>query len=464
MTPYKSITVLSLLLLLFSCSKISDTSIEVIFEHGWKFKTGDSICFKEASYDDSKWDTIQTSRSWESQGFSDYNGYAWYRISIVIPSTLKADKVGSLIFALGTIDDNDQVFLNGQLIGINGTSVPDDTLKETDQMDIKGSFYTTNRLYEIQSDSKFIFWDKPNIVAIRVLDKLDDGGMRSGIPFLYASSELPENHRRINLNKGWKFRRGNDKDDLAKVASLKDWVPICPDLEWEQQGQKGYDGFAWYRIKIQLRSNLGGVNVPGNKMRIYLGTIDDYDQVFLNGYLIGQNGNTVAIHTKPDTNFRRGNSCYDKDRKYFLDLKDKRIHWNQDNTLTIKVYDAAGGGGMTHGLPQLTIVPKDRFQIDKSKFYTFSLNSLTDTLIVFRNLNASEQLCGNLHIKVQNAQNKKVLYQKDFSYSAKPNDSARIPIGLPPTMDITNVILSVQNQKGRLLTKETFNLPFVLQR
>lgn len=55
----------------------------------WKFHTGDSLAWADPKYDDSGWGEIATGTVWEQQGYPDHDGYAWYRTSAVIPSSLK---------------------------------------------------------------------------------------------------------------------------------------------------------------------------------------------------------------------------------------------------------------------------------------------------------------------------------------------------------------------------------------
>jgi hypothetical protein len=51
---------------------------------------------------------------WESQGFGDYDGGAWYRKKFTIPKTLAGE---DLVLLLGKVDDSDRTFINGKLVG-----------------------------------------------------------------------------------------------------------------------------------------------------------------------------------------------------------------------------------------------------------------------------------------------------------------------------------------------------------
>ncbi|MCS5540735.1 MAG: hypothetical protein NZ804_12165, partial [Roseibacillus sp.] len=54
---------------------------------GWKFRTGDQADGSRADLDDSAWKSIKTGQPWEEQGHPGYDGYAWYRLRLTVPST-----------------------------------------------------------------------------------------------------------------------------------------------------------------------------------------------------------------------------------------------------------------------------------------------------------------------------------------------------------------------------------------
>jgi len=128
-----------------------------------KFKTGDDPQWKEFSYDDSQWATINSKINWERQGYSRYDGYAWYRFHFQLPSSLKDKSFlkDTLRIFLNRIDDRDETYFNGQLIG-------------------KTSGWDEVREYRISAGAPFLKWDADNVIAIRVLDTSGDGGMFGG--------------------------------------------------------------------------------------------------------------------------------------------------------------------------------------------------------------------------------------------------------------------------------------------
>jgi GH15 family glucan-1,4-alpha-glucosidase len=128
----------------------------------WKFTISDSAQFSLETYNDQHWRSIIVPSSWESQGFTDYDGIAWYRVSFTIPKNLTTD---DLILFAGIIDDADETYLNGVLIGASGKFPPNDV-----------SAWDLQRKYEIPKE----LIKSTNTLAIRVFDGASDGGIYGG--------------------------------------------------------------------------------------------------------------------------------------------------------------------------------------------------------------------------------------------------------------------------------------------
>jgi alpha-galactosidase len=143
-----------------------------------RFQTGNDMNWRLPDFDDSKWPLIQTNVNWEIQGYTDYNGYAWYRIRVKIPLSLKMSSYwkDSIRLYLAEIDDVDQVFLNGIKIGQTG-SFPEEPAGYI-------SSWNTEREYHLSTRHPAIRWDKDNVIAIRVYDGGGGGGIFSGRPFI----------------------------------------------------------------------------------------------------------------------------------------------------------------------------------------------------------------------------------------------------------------------------------------
>ncbi|HUW93098.1 MAG TPA: acetylxylan esterase [Bacteroidales bacterium] len=154
-------------LLLFAAVSISGVA-QGLFPAQWKFQTGDSLQYADPLFNDFEWKTISPYQVWERQGYATYDGFAWYRVTFVVPSSLKKDafKYGGLLLNLGRIDDVDFTYFNGILVGSTG-KLPPDYVTE----------WSTRRAYTIAPDA--VLWGKPNTLAVRVYDASGDGGIYS---------------------------------------------------------------------------------------------------------------------------------------------------------------------------------------------------------------------------------------------------------------------------------------------
>ncbi|MCU0378616.1 MAG: acetylxylan esterase [Bacteroidales bacterium] len=156
------------LILILSLATVAGRS-QNLPEAKWKFITGDDKLYASPAFNDSAWKDISPTMAWEQQGFPDYDGFAWYRVTVTIPGSMKSDamKYGGLVLYLGKIDDVDFTYFNGVLIGSTGKLPPDYEGK-----------WDTRREYRIAPDN--IKFGKPNTIAVRVYDASGNGGIYSG--------------------------------------------------------------------------------------------------------------------------------------------------------------------------------------------------------------------------------------------------------------------------------------------
>ncbi|WP_259070071.1 putative Ig domain-containing protein [Mucilaginibacter sp. X4EP1] len=180
---------------------------EISIDKGWKFSTGDSAQWASPNYNDQHWKSIDVSHNWEAQGYPDYDGFGWYRLHMVIPSTLKekAYLKDSIRINLGIIDDNDEVYLNGKLIAKYGGK--------------RGPITTSNygpRTYVIAAANPAILWDKENTLAVRIFDTGGDGGMY-GYKHSIGMANVMDN---VNINTDADYIYDDDKMGLSKTIRL----------------------------------------------------------------------------------------------------------------------------------------------------------------------------------------------------------------------------------------------------
>jgi len=144
----------------------------------------------------------------------------------------------------------------------------------------------------------------------------------------------------ISIRDDWKFKTGDQPTYASATLKDSDWAPIRIGAPWETQGYKGYDGFAWYRLHITIPSSIKDNAFLKEKLRFDLGKIDDGDEFYLNGFLVGRNSGLIGP-------IQNGN--WEQQRSYTLALTDGRIRWDKDNVIAIRVYDRDGDGGMYDG-------------------------------------------------------------------------------------------------------------------
>ncbi len=260
--------------------------------------------------------------AWERQGYEDYDGYAWYRTDFTASADLKS-KI--LILDLGTIDDVDRVYLNGRLIGGKGESSPEYL-----------SAYNIRRQYLIPDG--LMRFDRTNFLAVQVYDDGGDGGIVSGRIGVYS---VNPDEAALDLTGSWKFKTGDDtlwaRPDLDDEAW--DWI-VVP-AQWESQGYSDEDGYAWYRLRLNVPRQLSG-----NTLLFTMGAVDDVDEVYLNGRRIGRTGYFPA-----EKYGDKNEKFYNRRRAY--SIPSDCVRWGAENVLAVRVYDVGGQGGITQGPLQI---------------------------------------------------------------------------------------------------------------
>ncbi len=295
----------------------------------WKFSIGDDMEWSKPSFDDGKWESIYAPSSWEDQGFHGYDGYAWYRKHFSYQSFLKG-KV--LTLKMGRIDDVDEVYLNGHLVGSSGMLPPR-----------YQTSYNTWREYPVPE--KFLNANGDNIISVRVYDDQLEGGILEGDLGIYTIEDAlrPD----LDLSGEWKFKTGDNKKWIDPNFDDEKWNSILVPSYWEMQGYKDYDGFAWYRFRFKVDPSLAT-----KKLVLVLGKIDDIDEVYLNGKLIGSTGNMNTRPIRYDTR-----SEWQIFRGYFV--PGGLIDPNKENVIAVRVFDGYINGGIYQG--PIGLIQQDKY-------------------------------------------------------------------------------------------------------
>jgi len=186
---------------------------EMSIDKGWKFAIGDSTQWASPAYNDSGWKAADLSKPWEEQGYKGVNGFGWYRLHLVIPSSIKEKSFlkDSLRIILNDVDDNDEVYLNGKLVAKYGGQ--------------KGTIKDGNygpRSYTIAANNPALLWDKENVLAIRIFDTGGEGGLY-GNKFTIAMAGIMDPVT-INTDGEFSFGENNSLDKAIKLTTTSNYV------------------------------------------------------------------------------------------------------------------------------------------------------------------------------------------------------------------------------------------------
>ncbi len=286
----------------------------------WKFNIGDENNWKSANYNDGDWEKIYVPSSWENQGFYGYDGYAWYRQDFELDKEYEQQ---SIYLCLGYIDDVDEVYINGNLIGFTGSFPPRYT-----------TAYNASRKYLIPK--RYLNFEGKNTIAVRVFDSEQAGGIVGGDIGIYI--DLYPMPIDIELEGVWKFKVDDDLSRRDPAYDDSKWDNIIVPCAWENQGYRDFNGYAWYRNKFYVSNQF-----KDKQIVVVLGKIDDVDEVYLNGQLI----NPVKKLAEEGAWIKVSSDEYRKFRAYYID--GNLLKANSNNVIAVRVFDHGGAGGIYEG-------------------------------------------------------------------------------------------------------------------
>jgi hypothetical protein len=299
------------------CIQAMDLVEEMNLRGKWRFEIGDSPAFAQPAYDDAKWQEISVPGAWEKEGFPGYDGYAWYRKQVYLSKTLNPEH---LYLQLGRIDDVDQVYLNGRMIGETGRFPPD-----------YKTAYNVVRLYKL--DKQDLHLGEVNTIAVRVYDGHLGGGIVDGDVGIFRRRDVID--LEIDLSGNWKFSTGDNHEWLSTEYDDYHWNEIKVPFLWEKQGYELYDGYAVYRKRVVIPENLSRLQLV-----LLLGCISDIDETFFNGRRIGKTGVfPLGEHH---------GECKDSQERAYP-IPSQLIKFNQENIIVVRVFDNGAAGGIYKG-------------------------------------------------------------------------------------------------------------------
>ncbi len=135
---------------------------------------------------------------------------------------------------------------------------------------------------------------------------------------------------------------------LCILLAGPDWSLVPVPGDWSQvlpAAQRSHDGFAWYRCFVHLPADWAGADLT-----LRLGQIDDCDETYVNGALVGATGTMP-----PDAR-----TAWQAQREYRVPAAGWRF--GEDNLIAVRVYDAGGSGGITAG-PLRLVGPRGELEL-----------------------------------------------------------------------------------------------------
>ncbi|MCF8366527.1 MAG: hypothetical protein K9H16_12140 [Bacteroidales bacterium] len=321
----------SAIFLLSIFSQAQDFKVVVDLEGEWKFSIGDDPARAAADFRDNDWDIINVPGSWENNGYTDYNGFAWYRKEFYVP-----ENMGSInpLLLLGKIDDVDEVYINGQLVAASGVMPP----SVVTAFELQRRYWVPDNIFNQH---------EKNVIAIRVFDDWGEGGIVAGPVGFFTD----DNNRllALNLEGLWDFETFLGKKS-SKHVLFQDEGKIYVPGYWENFGYPNLDGKATYSRTFNLPLNFDERNIM-----IVLGYIDDLDEVYINGARIGEREqmsmNYDAVRYK-DNIFRA------------YKIPAGTLKPGMENYIEVTVTDTGGLGGIYEG--PVGLISARNFELLKS--------------------------------------------------------------------------------------------------
>lgn len=155
----------------------------------------------------------------------------------------------------------------------------------------------------------------------------------------------------------WYFSIGDNPDWAKENVDMSNWDRIYVPENWDNY-YDGYNGYGWYRKTFDINW------LPDEgDLVVFLGQIDDVDEVFINGVKVGQSG-----EFPPE--FK---TAYNFERRYYIP---KGLIRKSNNVIAVRVYDTGGRGGI-YGTDKIGIFFDEDYHLlaqDLSGTWKFSIH------------------------------------------------------------------------------------------
>ncbi len=263
--------------------------------------------------------------------------------------------------------------------------------------------------------------------------------------------------QKIDLGSNWKFKTGDNIQWAIPGFDDSSWKNIQTGKIWELTGYDNYDGYAWYRTKFTIPKSILKNAFLKENVKIELGKIDDCDQVFLNGVMIGQNAGIISPL------FELADS-WNVERTYIIPVNHPALLWDKENIIAIRVWDRGGGGGLYSGKQTVSMCDiTDYIHFDKEHFeFGFKQENKIENKFKIDNTSPQFVFKGTLNIKVMNYYMPKSILTKNIDVIIEPNKSFNSTITFDH-LEGTYVIYSLTSTNNKYFSlQQTLEVPFIL--
>jgi len=232
-------------------------------EDGWKFAIGDDMGRAVPDFDDSTWKPVRIPAGLGGMGFEKVRAMGWFRRGIEVPAELQGK---DFLLKIGVVDDADETFFNGVMIGGHGGMPPD--------YDSSTAPWTKPRIYQVPAR---LVKKSGNVLAVRMYNHEGEGGILRTLPdFKVVGPFSPESvggpaTGHMVGGTGWYRKRFTmDAADAGKLVSIGfDGVYMDSDV-WINGHHLGNRPYGYSAFSYDLTPHLkpaGGENVLSVRVR-----------------------------------------------------------------------------------------------------------------------------------------------------------------------------------------------------
>jgi len=140
---------------------------------GWKCSPNDNLKFAKANYDDSNWLQLRTYEDFKKFMDDDFNEFAWFRLKLILPASLKNETFALEIYQLGALE----LYANGkklQSLGNPSKNVNEENPVYTELTPFVYSFNSDTVVIAVKYSQHISGFTSPSIKFLIYLDKANN--------------------------------------------------------------------------------------------------------------------------------------------------------------------------------------------------------------------------------------------------------------------------------------------------